>query len=636
PDTESRVENRLDALIGFDPASFALEEIGVAILGSDGDDIVMNAGLIRGQVKLGKGDDRYLVEPGGRLDALGDAVIDGKELAADTDINTVELTAGAGGLGEFDASRIRNFESIRVTSGQWQLAGQTTSATDVVVDRAGTLSVSRPTTINGNYSHVANPNPFPQPGDPEPTLQLLLGFETESAPVLTVEGTAALDHGVLELVVAGGFLGEASFILLQADDPLDGAFDRIVLPDNPNFVFTDPVYSANQIDFLINVSGYSDNQFAVSQAITKLSGTGIDPSLQALIDQVESLDFDSYLAAMDALSPEAYDAHAQARFELGERFVRLMLERPRLCPPGLADAVRKAGGNTCRERILEPWVASYGQFGHRSGGADHISTEDDGGGIVLGFDRRVDEGLLVSATVGSAYDSISVKGVGPGDFKTLDLGLYAGYTRGGLRLEGVASYGHGWHELYRNISVGDFSGQAVGRYDMERLGLRARVEYALSRGPLVVSPMLSLDYTALLQSEVNEIGAGPGALSLPSRNDTARTLRVGFDATTALEKKGYWTEMLEYADGVWRPTLSLRWRQPLGETNPAIPAAFSVAPSDPFDVFGDDSGEGFEVGVGLAWTPLVADRLTFTLRYDGFLWQGVSSNSFTGRVRFSF
>jgi uncharacterized protein with beta-barrel porin domain len=148
--------------------------------------------------------------------------------------------------------------------------------------------------------------------------------------------------------------------------------------------------------------------------------------------------------------------------------------------------------------------------------------------------------------------------------------------------------------------------------------------------------MLSLDYTALLQSEVNEIGAGPADLSLPSRNDTARTLRVGFEATTALKKKDYWTELLEYADGVWRPSLSLRWRQPLGETNPAIPGAFSVAPSDAFDVFGDDSGEGFELGVGLAWTPLVADRLTFTLRYDGFLWQNVSSNAFTGRVRFSF
>jgi hypothetical protein len=32
----------------------------------------------------------------------------------------------------------------------------------------------------------------------------------------------------------------------------------------------------------------------------------------------------------------------------------------------------------------------------------------------------------------------------------------------------------------------------------------------------------------------------------------------------------------------------------------------------------------------------VADRLTFTLRYDGFLWKDTTVNAVTGRVRLSF
>ena len=140
----------------------------------------------------------------------------------------------------------------------------------------------------------------------------------------------------------------------------------------------------------------------------------------------------------------------------------------------------------------------------------------------------------------------------------------------------------------------------------------------------------------MIQSEIAETGGGAAALTLPSRNETARTLRLGFDLTTALHKQGYWTALLENADGVWRPSLSVRWRQPLGATQQNVNARFSAAPGELFSVQGDDSGQGFELGVGVDWTPLVADRLTFTLRYDGFLWEGVTSSALTGRIRLSF
>ena len=66
-------------------------------------------------------------------------------------------------------------------------------------------------------------------------------------------------------------------------------------------------------------------------------------------------------------------------------------------------------------------------------------------------------------------------------------------------------------------------------------------------------------------------------------------------------------------------------------------ARFTAAdPNDLFSVQGDDSGQGFELGVGVDWTPLVADRLTFSLRYDGFFWQDVTSSAIIGRIRLSF
>ena len=187
-----------------------------------------------------------------------------------------------------------------------------------------------------------------------------------------------------------------------------------------------------------------------------------------------------------------------------------------------------------------------------------------------------------------------------------------------------------------NIAIGDFVGVAKGVYDIDRLGIRAEVKYGIETEALRIAPLISIDYTTLMQSEITETGGGAADLTLPSRDETARTLRVGFDLTTTLHKQGYWTALLENADGVWRPNFSLRWRQPLGQSQPGVNARFSAAPGELFSVQGDDSGEGFELGIGVDWTPLVANRLTFTLRYDGFLWDDVTSNAVTGRVRLSF
>ena len=386
-----------------------------------------------------------------------------------------------------------------------------------------------------------------------------------------------------------------------------------------------------------SITLYSDNQWAMSQAITGLSGSGVDPELQGLIDQVETLEFRSYLNAMNELSPEAYDAQAQATFELGNRFVQLMLERPRFClaRPG-EDNLDPRPGIPCRAHEFEPWLTTYGQFSHRDGGADHVSSDDNAGGLVLGFDRRLGENWLISATVGTAYDSIQVEGVGPGSFETLDLGLYAGFNRGPVRLEGVVSYGHSWQERSRNVAIGDFVGRTTGRYDIDRIGVRAEVEYGIERGALRIAPLLSLDYTTLLQSEVRESGGGAAALTLPSRDDTARTLRVGVDLTTTLHKTDYWTQLLESADGVWRPVLAVRWRQPLGDLSRTVTARFSAAPSERFSIEGNDRSEGFELGAGVDWTPLVADRLTFSLRYDGFVWEDIGTHAVTGRIRLTF
>jgi len=61
-----------------------------------------------------------------------------------------------------------------------------------------------------------------------------------------------------------------------------------------------------------------------------------------------------------------------------------------------------------------------------------------------------------------------------------------------------------------------------------------------------------------------------------------------------------------------------------------------VTPDSPTRRVGAAPAEGFEVGAGIDWTPHRADRLSVGIRYDGFLWRGVSSHDLVARVRIGF
>ena len=169
--------------------------------------------------------------------------------------------------------------------------------------------------------------------------------------------------------------------------------------------------------------------------------------------------------------------------------------------------------------------------------------------------------------------------------------------------------------------------------------MRVEAEYAFERGAWTLAPMASIDYTALLQDAFSETGARPVSLRVESRTDHVVTLRAGLELSGTLRKSGYWTELLEHADGVWRPVLSVRWRQVASGAERDVSARFvddSAAAVGLLTVTGDAPGMGFEVGAGIDWTPKVADRLTFGMRYDLFAWSGVARHDLVGRVRLSF
>ena len=478
---------------------------------------------------------------------------------------------------------------------------------------------------------------------PAATLQAFLGGTTAGLPqILRTTGDATVDTGTLEVVVGGGFVGAQTFTILRSDTNLIGTFSDVILPADPGIGFGALVYdaAANTLSIPVFAAPYTRNQSAVAAYLGAAEAAGASPALQSVIDGLNLLDYTSFRIALDQLHPEAYDAHTASLLELGHRFTQNLLERPRYCVAAPDEhRVDPRTNLTCRERRLEAWVSLYGQRGNRDGAPGQISWEDEGAGLMLGVDRRFSEHFLMSASIGGAYDSIDVLGVGRGRFRTLDLGVYAGYTRGPVRVQGVLAYGRGWQDQARTVRIPGFARTSNGSWGTNRVGVRLDGEYAFDVRGWTLAPMASLDYTGLGQEQITETGAAPVSLLVDSRTDHIVTIRVGGEVSTALAKRDYYSDLLEAVDGVWRPTLSVRWRQVVSGADRGYTARFLGTPATTvgkFVVAGDGPDKGFEVGAGLDWTPEAANRLTFGLRYDVFAWEGVTTHDLAARVRFSF
>ena len=113
-------------------------------------------------------------------------------------------------------------------------------------------------------------------------------------------------------------------------------------------------------------------------------------------------------------------------------------------------------------------------------------------------------------------------------------------------------------------------------------------------------------------------------------------MRVGVDLSSALHKQGYWTELLESADGVWRPSLSLAWRQVVTGQHRDITSRLDEVKGSVFTIQADAADRGFEIGAGLDWSPALINRFTFGIHYDAFIWKDVTNQTVMGRLRFSF
>ncbi len=592
-------------------------------------DTFANRGAFAGGAELGAGADTFILGAGARLS--GKSLVDGG-----AGLDAVVLEGDGSGLtDDLAGASLAGFESIQLqATSRWRIGGDLRAANPGVALQAESdawLVVREALSIDGTIDL-----------DPDAGLRIELQ-RTNAAAYVQASGIVTIDPTSSLEVDLAGTLDPGPLVLISAAS-LNGTFDplEIVLPDDdPIYTFSnlvqDPI--AGTVTLFVDRDPFAFNREITDGYVSNIYASDPSDELNTFVEALNALDTDEYLETLDLLHPETYDVQTSVQLAMARQFQQTLLDRPGHCIAPARSGRRDPRTKVpCRPRPLDVWAVGYGLFRNRDGADGHVSWSDDGGGLVLGVDHRQGESWLLSANVGGAHAISEVDRVGKGRFTALDAGALAAWTRGPALVQGFVTYGHGWHQAYRNVAFSGVRREAEGEWESNRVSIGGEVRWTFALDGLDLTPTFDADWALVSRPGFTEQGAAPLDLRVEGATDTVTTLRLGIELGTSVLRKGYFTDFFEAADGVWQPELSVKWRQVVSGDDRALTSAIVGAPASTGDttVFSDDAGEGFEIGAGVWFTPKDATRITVGVRYDAFVWKDIVSHDLKGTVGYSF
>lgn len=415
--------------------------------------------------------------------------------------------------------------------------------------------------------------------------------------------------------------------------------EEIVIDDIAVFEF-DFALVGNDLQLSIVRSGFSqfgrnDNEVEVAEYLDRGQALGGSADFAAFITEVERASAAQLEEALSQFGAEAYDAHTSSVLSWGRVQQRVLHDRPMHCERfTYAPRPEIVSANPCGARGVMPWAQVVGDYADHDGGDDR-GYETFGGGILLGIDHRVSDRYWWSGDIGFGHIQIENDNEAEGSFHTIDLGAAAGAVFGPIHTRGSLTYSHGFHEIDRRV---DLVGETFeAKFDSDRVTLAAEVLYRARLGPLVFEPGALVDFSHVNEEAVDEDGESVSALDVDARKSDVFSVAGGLAVRAAILKYRYVGDWLEWADGVWTPMASARWRQSFGDVDRDLTSEMQGAPSAAGDIDTEarDSNGGVEVRTGVTFQPL-KQGATVGIHYDGYFGDDVTHHSANASVRIPF
>lgn len=634
---ENRLLNERGASITADLTNQGTADRAIAIRGTDGDELIVNAGTIRGDVELGGGDDRWL--------QISDAQQTGK-LIGGAGQDEVFLLGTRTTTNTFDVGNLQGFEALRIgrsapvtpssrTTTVWRLTHTSGFNGLVEVQNDGILDVPTPITLGGGLNVQTRG-----------TIQVTLDGTT--AP-LTVQGATTLDGNLVVRKGTNLTPSATPYRVILANGGVTGRFANIRFPDASGTRIFTPSYDALGVLALFQDVGLvgvarGANQRAIAQNLVDLTNsTGNQDDLQGVLDDLN--DIQNLGSVYDALSPEAYDVQTTVSVEAGRRIAAMLFDRPRECRTGERDAwTGNPNALPCHARRFSPWAATLGSFRQRDAFSGHARYDAQIGGIIAGVDFQPLSILDFTLAVSGQRGGVNVARAGESTLTLAEVTGAAALNLGGLRVQGAATFGHGFHQDRRQIkfdgstSTNGVNVRGIDDHESDRTLLATEIGYRVPVGPVGVEPIFGFDWAWMNQDGIHESDAGGFGLDVASRDDEIGSLRAGMRLSTVYDHKTYLGPWLEWMTGIWRPTFDVAWRQ-FVEGNERDVAARLQGGADTaggFKIQGKEDPGGAEIGLGLRLIPTNANRLRLDLRYQAYVAEHTLENDLVAQATIAF
>ncbi|HWQ62383.1 MAG TPA: autotransporter outer membrane beta-barrel domain-containing protein [Negativicutes bacterium] len=415
--------------------------------------------------------------------------------------------------------------------------------------------------------------------------------------LIEVGGSATLNGGTVVMqAVPGVYANGTTYVILTAAGGVTGTFSSVT--GNLTFLAPQLVYSANDVNIVLvrNALSFADvaathNEKAVAEALDRISAAG---NMTTVVNSVTGLTAAGARDAFNQMGGLVHTAVPAAAFGVSDRQLATLTSR---LGGAAKDDEDPSGGF---------WSRVYGNRGSRSGNDISAKYKYGTNGVMLGYDKKVSERLLIGIAGGYASNRLDMKDLAEHARANYGQGaLYGSYTADPWYIIGIFAYGHGSYSTARNIDLtavtasGSYSGKLTTGYLEAGRRIKAK--------ECEVTPLVSFQTSHLSRGGFTETGAGD--LNL---------IASGAGYTSNLGTLGVRISKDSVSEGGTKIGRELRvgWAHEFSGNGYGMAASFAGSPGYSFTVRGDRLPPN-SLLVGLAWSAATRKNAGYFVNVGG-------------------
>ncbi|MBP0618055.1 autotransporter domain-containing protein [Jiella mangrovi] len=414
------------------------------------------------------------------------------------------------------------------------------------------------------------------------------------------------------------------FQIVTAEGGVEGSYDGLTQPDGlATGTRFDTIYGSSDLRLVVTPTEYESyasngnaaNVAAAIDADRPAAGVRLEGSAEAFYDALYGLGASDIASSLTDLSPTAYaDALVVNRdsWYAGSEAVDRAIEARR-------GASVDPTMQSAEQHGMNAWFTALGQKATIDG--DGAPGYDQTlGGIVVGLDGEIGEGLVLGASLGYVNQDADIDNGAKVSGNALQARLYGTYHDGIGFIDGQIGIGYTDGEVKR--SVAGF-GRMEGDADAASYGGEIRAGVDFGNDVTRIEPSVALRGVSVRLDGTDESGAA--GVSIDDETYGSFQTVVGASLSHRFDLAGNMS---------LTPSASLGWSHEFADTNGKVDAAFAGASAASFSASGPSLGRDAAL-VGVSAQLDTGTSATVYAAYQGAFSKHESAHNFSAGLKFS-